>query len=158
MISPIETRYKGYRFRSRIEARYAVFFDCLKIDWEYEKEGFNLPSGKYLPDFWFPKMKMWGEVKPDYASFDDRASKFVYELAAHSGCPVLMLGGLPETELYIAAEDKGVCAYYLTNQQGIFYRDPSWQEGLYFPDTAFAREKALSARFEHGEKGLVRGY
>ena len=51
-IKPIETIYKGYRFRSRLEARWAVFFDALGVKWEYEPEGFELPSGKrYLPDF-----------------------------------------------------------------------------------------------------------
>jgi hypothetical protein len=53
-VKAIETAYKGYRFRSRLEARWAVFFDALGIVWEYEKEGFELPSGRYLPDFWIP--------------------------------------------------------------------------------------------------------
>ena len=35
-IKPIETIYKGYRFRSRLEARWAVFFDALGIEYEYE--------------------------------------------------------------------------------------------------------------------------
>ena len=57
-IQPIETKYKGYRFRSRLEARWAVFFDALGVEWEYEPEGFQLPSGKkYLPDF---RLKCWG--------------------------------------------------------------------------------------------------
>jgi hypothetical protein len=51
-IKAIETHYKGCRFRSRVEARWAVFFDSLGLKWEYEKEGFELPSGRYLPDFW----------------------------------------------------------------------------------------------------------
>jgi hypothetical protein len=42
VIKAIETRYKGYRFRSRLEARWAVFFDALGVEWEYEKEGFDL--------------------------------------------------------------------------------------------------------------------
>lgn len=51
-IKPIETEYNGYRFRSRLEARWAVFFDALGVRYEYEPEGFELPSGKlYLPDF-----------------------------------------------------------------------------------------------------------
>lgn len=57
-IKAIETYYKGYRFRSRLEARWAVFFDALGVEYEYESEGFELPSGKrYLPDF---KVKCWG--------------------------------------------------------------------------------------------------
>lgn len=51
-IKPIETVYKGYRFRSRLEARWAVFFDTLGIRYEYEPQGFQLPDGTwYLPDF-----------------------------------------------------------------------------------------------------------
>jgi len=74
-IKPIETHYKGYRFRSRLEARWAVFFDAIGIEWEYEKEGYNLGKmGYYLPDFWlpyppekydspFPNSGHWLEVK-----------------------------------------------------------------------------------------------
>lgn len=51
-IKAIETEYKGYRFRSRLEARWAVFFDALGYRWEYEPEGYDLGSaGWYLPDF-----------------------------------------------------------------------------------------------------------
>lgn len=54
----IETRYKGYRFRSRLEARWAVFFDSLGIQWEYEPEGFEFDDGtRYLPDFLLKNMK-----------------------------------------------------------------------------------------------------
>lgn len=68
MIKAIQTRYKGYNFRSRLEARWAVFFDALGIEWEYEPEGFELPDGtRYLPDF---RVKApsgtitWYEIKP----------------------------------------------------------------------------------------------
>ena len=51
-ITAIPTEYKGYRFRSRLEARWAVFFDACRVKWEYEPEGFELPNGQcYLPDF-----------------------------------------------------------------------------------------------------------
>lgn len=45
MIKAIETKYKGYRFRSRLEARWAVFFDALGVRWEYEIEGFEKDVG-----------------------------------------------------------------------------------------------------------------
>lgn len=41
MITPIETIYKGYRFRSRLEARWAVYLDACGADWEYEPEGLS---------------------------------------------------------------------------------------------------------------------
>ena len=48
----IETEYKGYKFRSRLEARWAVFFDIIGIRWEYEPAGIVLSEGPpYLPDF-----------------------------------------------------------------------------------------------------------
>ena len=72
-IQPIETRYKGYRFRSRLEARWAVFFDSLGITWEYEPEGFETPHGRYLPDFRIrlADKTAWFEVKPDNFNEDD---------------------------------------------------------------------------------------
>lgn len=52
MIKNIETEYNGYKFRSRLEARWAVFFDAAGIKYEYEPEGFDLGNGlRYLPDF-----------------------------------------------------------------------------------------------------------
>lgn len=54
----IQTYYNGYHFRSRLEARWAVFFDALGVKYEYEPEGFNLGRGRcYLPDF---RVKCWG--------------------------------------------------------------------------------------------------
>ena len=47
-----ETKYKGYRFRSRLEAKWAVFFDACGVKWEYEPEGYDLGDElSYLPDF-----------------------------------------------------------------------------------------------------------
>lgn len=47
----IETVYKNRRFRSRLEARWAVFFDALGIKWYYEPQGFQKGDRRYLPDF-----------------------------------------------------------------------------------------------------------
>ena len=86
----IETIYNGYRFRSRLEARWAVFFDTLGIRYEYEPEGFILSNGEhYLPDFFLPDLMIYVEVKPcnafeishpgnDYVAFDQSAAKYLY--------------------------------------------------------------------------------
>lgn len=62
----IETRFAGHRFRSRLEARWAVFFDSARIAWQYEPQGFEVgyPHRRYLPDFFLPETKTWVEVKP----------------------------------------------------------------------------------------------
>jgi len=72
-ITPIETLYGGCRFRSRLEARWAVFFDALDLRWEYEPEAFALPSGAYLPDFrlHLASGPVWFEVKAPHASRND---------------------------------------------------------------------------------------
>ena len=52
MVKAIETFYKGYRFRSRLEARWAVYLDMIGAKYEYEPEGYDLGDGTYyLPDF-----------------------------------------------------------------------------------------------------------
>lgn len=63
----IDTYYNGYKFRSRLEARWAVFFDALGVKYEYEPDGFKLPSGKcYLPDF---RIKCYGTRGQNYADY-----------------------------------------------------------------------------------------
>lgn len=41
-IKAIETEYDGHRFRSRLEARWAVFFNAVGLTYEYEIEGFEM--------------------------------------------------------------------------------------------------------------------
>ena len=65
----IETEYNGYKFRSRLEARWAVFFDAAGVRYEYEPEGFEVIWGegevyRYLPDFYLPDFDVYVEVKP----------------------------------------------------------------------------------------------
>jgi len=91
--NPIETRYKGYRFRSRLEARWAVFFDSLGIAWEYEKEGFNLDAGRYLPDFYLTKSRLWVEVKGEWPNED--ALKKAIDFRESQGMAIAVFGGLP---------------------------------------------------------------
>ena len=38
----IPTFYNGIEFRSRLEARWAIFFDKMNIRYEYEKECFQV--------------------------------------------------------------------------------------------------------------------
>ena len=63
-IAALETRHKGYVFRSRLEARVAILLDEFGWKWRYEPEGFSTPYGNYLPDFEVLAPKpMWIEVK-----------------------------------------------------------------------------------------------
>ncbi len=102
-IKPIETIYNGYRFRSRLEARWAVVFDALNASYKYEPEGFELGDlGWYLPDFWldhycgkesFPGWGYWVEIKPTQATEDELARLMrVYVGTNHNG---LLIQGNP---------------------------------------------------------------
>ena len=49
----IATMYEGIVYRSRLEARWQLFFQTLGIIALYEHEAYELSEGtKYLPDFW----------------------------------------------------------------------------------------------------------
>lgn len=69
----IDTEYNGYKFRSRLEARWAVFFDALGVKYEYEPQGFEFEDGtRYLPDFWLPEHEIWVEVKGQYPTEEEK--------------------------------------------------------------------------------------
>lgn len=59
----IPTQYKSVLYRSRTEARWAVFFDVLGVGVEYEPEGYILNGVPYLVDFWIPEWELFVEVK-----------------------------------------------------------------------------------------------
>jgi hypothetical protein len=105
-IQVIETRYKGYRFRSRLEARWAVFFDTLGAHWVYEPEGFDLAeSGWYLPDFWIEDWESYVEIKPvrdlspQEKSDEDRKFRALNLQTQHM---VILLEGSPYPDEYEA--------------------------------------------------------
>jgi hypothetical protein len=95
-IKVIETRFDGHRFRSRTEARWAVFFKAAGIRYEYEKEGFDFDGRWYLPDFWLPDMRLWFEVKGEAPTSEESA--LCRALAIHSGHDVLLAVGAPEAQ------------------------------------------------------------
>lgn len=104
----IETKYKGYRFRSRLEARWAVFFDACGARWEYEPEGFVLDNGQsYLPDFLLHDVEgrvggdLYVEVK---GKMTDEDAKKIYSFSGLDDLgdlvkvenPILVVAGIPE--------------------------------------------------------------
>ena len=104
MIKSIDTQYNGYKFRSRLEARWAVFFDALDIVYEYEPEGYQLENGEYyLPDFWLPEFETFVEVK-HIGGDSSKAQVF----AKGVKYPVWFAEGLPEFKYYEFFEVDGI--------------------------------------------------
>ena len=97
-IKAIETKYKGYRFRSRLEARWAVFFDELEVPWKYESEGYDLDGIYYLPDFCVRtkdgKMQ-FVEVKPEKGMTDEEVEKAKRLALKYDGSDVFVVMGDP---------------------------------------------------------------
>lgn len=98
-IKALTTEFQGYHFRSRLEARWACFFDQMNWPYMYEPAGFILPSGeKYLPDFFLPILNMWVEVKADFLEIFD--FKRAVELVKGTGKPLLILDSDPAYKMY----------------------------------------------------------
>ena len=183
MIKCIETEYKGYRFRSRLEARWAVFFDACGVKWEYEPEGFALGDGiYYLPDFllhdvWAKESyfgDLWVEVKGEMTELDAvKIREFSKE------APIIVVGNIPDGNDFMDIWFCATCQYDSFDDAEYFnfntiYGD--WYPALpgILPNGHFcilggdydadykATEKAYKiarqARFEHGERPkFIRG-
>jgi hypothetical protein len=120
----IETVYDGYRFRSRLEARWAVFFNAMGIKYKYEDEGYKYSSferkkldkdGKeiidkngypeyeddmfYLPDFYLPDFDVYCEVKGSdnalHRDFDKLTYAIDYFQTPMSEAGLMILGEIP---------------------------------------------------------------
>jgi hypothetical protein len=89
----IQTEYKGLKYRSRTEARWAVVFDVLGWQHHYEPNGFELPSGGYFPDFYLPDVDAYFEVKGREPSAQERLK--AEELCVSEQTTVIVSTGPP---------------------------------------------------------------
>ena len=103
----IPTVYKGIEFRARVEARWAVVFDALGLDWVYEPEGYD-DCKKYLTDFvirnfWlysplgYKKRDLYIEVKGSDSIDIDDYIKF-YEI--NRSKDIIVVGSLPKGDTW----------------------------------------------------------
>lgn len=146
-MKPIETVYNGYRFRSRLEARWAVFFDTLGVEYEYEKEGFDLgKSGKYLPDFYLPRLDCWFEVKGKEITSDEQNK--ARQLRDQTDKPVIISVGsfdrmyTPTCYLY---------AYDLSDSSGGEYENEGYFE---IKDNSLVFVISEDGRFARGDRHI----
>ncbi len=97
-IQAIETQYVGHRFRSRLEARWAVCLDRLGITWQYEPQGIAIGGVRYLPDFYLDgpicsAQPVFAAVKGLLMADDLRK---ILPLA-EAGRPVVVLSDIPKS-------------------------------------------------------------
>ena len=144
----IPTKYNGRFFRARGEARYAVLFDACQLPFEYEKEGFWLEEGgKYLPDFWVPRLDLWFEVKSALPTRE--AIHKCHCLADETKQRVAMGYSSPGLETIVACFRDGWSGHQIQTL-------PTFLMQWLRPEVALAAiGEAQSARFEFGESPKV---
>jgi hypothetical protein len=173
-IKAIETRYEGYRFRSRLEARWGVYLDALGWVWDYEPEGFEVANGtRYLPDFLLCNPAgnpcLWLEIK---SSAPSEAEKLKMLVAATGRSGAFGIG-LPKASnetnndgffgipgwVWMDEEIEGVfklvrftvdIIHGALSRRGTYGLDAGWDP---LPIDYVAVAKAKAARFEFGENG-----
>jgi hypothetical protein len=164
----IETRYRGRKFRSRLEARYAVLFDNLGVPWDYEPEGFELGGGlRYLPDFFIPAHALrqrwpdagyWVEIKPTPPTEPEILKmRRLVDQTGHHG--YIFCGAPDKAQVWLAAlgktdvrplSDGGRARALQLSAPMLCSATPNS-----FDVWSRAVTRALSARFEFGENGIA---
>jgi hypothetical protein len=145
IIKAIETQYAGCRFRSRTEARWAVFFGHMGWSWEFEPEGFETPSGRYLPDFRLhaPGGDRWFEVKPYTGPEMPDETRWAH-VARSTGLPLQTAYGMHRRGDTCPSSHGG---------RLVLPGGESFTLGHFWSEHAAAFDAASSARFEFGENG-----
>ncbi len=122
-IKAIQTRYKGYHFRSRLEARYAIFFDHMRIKWDYELEGYEINSvDDYLPDFYLTEFDIYAEVKPIALSEQELKNA----MGIKEGC--ILLEGAPSVRFYHTASEYSIGGLGMVNALSPIHQPDSIEE------------------------------
>lgn len=169
----IRTLYGASLFRSRTEARWAIFFDACGIAYDYEHQGFHLSTGAYLPDFWLPGFQLFVEIKGSEPSPEEQEK--CAELARVSGRVVLLAQGAPEERfqirwidgegdddrLYVIARDRHADAgfWLVADDAGDSSRwfgggapGVTLRGGPMFSPIEAAYRAAATASFDHGNR------
>ncbi len=168
----VPTRYDGTLYRSRTEARWAIFFDCAGISFLYEPDGYRLGSETYLPDFWLPGFDMFFEVKGQEPTGEEAAR--CAALTMETETDMLLAAGAPAARFQIHWFYRGgrrehlyVLARDFASDQGFYLvAENDEHENWIGPVPAIAGirrgpmlsgalelayETAGAARFEHGQ-------
>lgn len=120
----LPSRYCGILFRSRLEARWAVFLDYLQIPFHYEIEGFRLRSGNYLPDFFLPNLQCFVEIKPSRPS--NQETNLALDLARASNKIVYIFWG--PIECPSSSRNKGINSAWAFSPSGEITTNHYWSE------------------------------
>ena len=109
-IEAVQTRYKQIFFRSRAEARWALFMDMLSIPYEYEPEKYQLSTKRYIPDFLvrlpegYSSEAFFIEVKGPPPNDEDK--RCAVELSNHTHLDVFILDAKIDSSSVVRYQDR----------------------------------------------------
>ena len=144
----IPTEYRGIRFRSRTEARWAAFFD--EVGWSWQYEPYDLAG--WIPDFALEfDTTLLVEVKPASNPVDlfDRARELDETQARHFDGEILLLGSHP-------MEVGRFRPWHFPEMVGSAQEMSSWQIEWLSALAPYLVEAAYKSRAEVPAIGLVR--
>ena len=91
--NPNNSVYKDIIFRSKAEAKWAIFLNYLNIGFEYEFKKIRGNNFLYIPDFWLPQQKIWIEVKNGDVTEEEKIK--AVELSKQEENPVFIFNRFP---------------------------------------------------------------
>jgi hypothetical protein len=163
----IQTKYNGYYFRSRTEARWAVFFDTVGFKYEYEPEGFviNIENKEmpYLPDFYLDEFNLYLEIKNENFEKNKEFNEYMWKVLHFENQIALLLGPpkpgmkmkMPSWIYNYETNEKTneweIIESFISNS-GEWFLNWGNDDCLYEDLYKEALNASRSARFEHGEK------
>lgn len=110
-IHAIQTVYRGCHYKSRLEARWAIFFDEYGIEFVYEPHRLLFEDDMvYVPDFFLPDLFTWFEVKGDPTIDAQKKPRLLWEKVGPKDQRVVI--GLGEGQVSVPYRlDDGVVSY-----------------------------------------------
>jgi hypothetical protein len=114
-IESVETLYNNINFRSRLEARWAIFWDVLEVKYDYEPEKFDFGEIRYIPDFWLPEREKWVEIKGQMPTDEEERKAFL--LAKETQQDVVVFSGLFQFQTFPCEYCKNY--HYITIPSGV---------------------------------------
>lgn len=119
----IPTSLNGHDFRSRLEARWSLFFDAIGVLYVYEPRVFDLGWIHYLPDFYIPSIRAYIEIKGKRPTLTEVTK--AKRLAKITNRNVYIFWGSIRIPTVAAADGIGDSAYLYT-PDGIVFKSQWW--------------------------------
>jgi hypothetical protein len=133
-IAAIPTFYNGTLFRSRLEARWAVFFHSMGIEYQYEPQHFQKDYVnrviRYLPDFYLPELGCWAEVKGTQNNLNADWDSKMRDVLDYHPTPIyetlgtkkgfIILGPIPVYNRYMMGTTPTAFFTFIQHHEGLF--------------------------------------